>query len=142
MIDDITDGFIPVLSFIEFEVDAIDDLVLILKESEQTDMLRRIGHSRKRVLLLMRLLNTKADVLKTIIKRCGDGIKALDETCLYLGDIQGKFISILQRKLKDHVLSMTQNITHYEKTLARAHSNYLAQISIEITVLFPNQGLF
>ena len=85
----------PALRFIEFEVDAIDDLVLILKESEQTDMLRRIGYSRKKVLLLMRLLNTKADILKTIIKRCGDGIKALDETCLYLGDIQGRLLFYL-----------------------------------------------
>ena len=101
VIDDIIDGFIPVLNFIEFEVDAIDDLVLILKESEQTDMLRRIGYLRKKVLLLMRLLNTKPDVIKTIIKRCGDGIKGIsftknsilcvahDEICLYLGDIQG-----------------------------------------------------
>ena len=28
---------------------------------------------------------------------------------------------------------MVQNLQNYEKTLARAHSNYLAQISIEIT---------
>ena len=35
LIDDITDGFMPVLRFIELEVDSIDDLVLILKESEQ-----------------------------------------------------------------------------------------------------------
>lgn len=74
--DDVIDGFQPVLNFIEFEVDAIDELVLILKESEQTDMLRRIGYSRKKVLLLMRLLNTKPDVLKAIIKRCGDGSKS------------------------------------------------------------------
>jgi magnesium transporter len=35
--------------------------------------------------------------------------------------------------ITDHVITLTQNIVHYEKTLARAHSNYLAQISIEIT---------
>ena len=28
---------------------------------------------------------------------------------------------------------MTQNLNHYEKILARSHSNYLAQISIEMT---------
>jgi magnesium transporter len=28
---------------------------------------------------------------------------------------------------------MTQNLNHYEKILSRAHSNYLAQISIEMT---------
>lgn len=43
------------------------------------------------------------------------------ETQLYLEDIH------------DHVITMTQNLIHYEKTLARSHSNYLAQISIELT---------
>ena len=77
----------PLLRFIELEVDSIDDLVLILKESEQSDMLRRIGHARKKVMGLLRLLTTKADVLKMVIKRSGErgGI----ETTLYLGDIQG-----------------------------------------------------
>ncbi|KAJ3052741.1 CorA metal ion transporter [Rhizophlyctis rosea] len=119
LIDDITDAFMPLLRFIELEVDSIDDLVLILKESEQSDMLRRIGHARKKVMGLLRLLTTKADVLKMVIKRSGErgGI----ETTLYLGDIQ------------DHVITMVQNLSHYEKTLARSHSNYLAQISIEIT---------
>jgi magnesium transporter len=28
---------------------------------------------------------------------------------------------------------MMQNLIHYEKSLARSHSNYLAQISIDIT---------
>ncbi|KNC97362.1 uncharacterized protein SPPG_07289 [Spizellomyces punctatus DAOM BR117] len=121
LIDDITDTFMPLLRFIELEVDSIDDLVLILKESEQSDMLRRIGHARKKVMQMLRLLSTKAEVLRTIIKRCGERLPADSETSLYLGDIQ------------DHVITMVQNLSHYEKTLARSHSNYLAQISIEIT---------
>jgi hypothetical protein len=40
---------------------------------------------------------------------------------LYLSDIQ------------DHLITMTQNLNHYEKILSRSHSNYLAQISIEMT---------
>jgi magnesium transporter len=28
---------------------------------------------------------------------------------------------------------MTQNLNHYEKILSRSHSNYLAQISIDMT---------
>jgi magnesium transporter len=97
IIDDITDGFMPVLKFIEFEVDAIDDLVLILKESEQSDMLRRIGHARKKVLLLLRLMSTKADVLKMILKRLGERMDGNDETCLYLGDIQGTYNCLMYR---------------------------------------------
>lgn len=35
--------------------------------------------------------------------------------------------------LQDHLITMTQNLNHYEKILSRSHSNYLAQISIEMT---------
>ena len=121
MLDDITDAFIPLLQFIQLEVDSIDDLVLILKESEQSDMLRRIGHARKKVMQILRLMSTKADLVKMIINRCVERLNPESETRYYLEDIH------------DHVITMNQNAVHYEKTLARSHSNYLAQISIEIT---------
>ncbi|KAI9219421.1 cora-like Mg2+ transporter protein-domain-containing protein [Blastocladiella britannica] len=120
LIDDVVDSYTPVIRLIEGEVDSIDDLVLLLRGKEQTDMLRRIGRARKQVMLMLRLLTTKADVVKTMIKRVGLE-KVGPETALYLGDIQ------------DHVLTMLQNLQFYDKTLARAHSNYLASISIEIT---------
>ena len=41
LIDDITDAFGPLIQSIEWEVDSIDELVLILREAEQSDMLRR-----------------------------------------------------------------------------------------------------
>lgn len=41
LIDDITDAFGPLIQGIEYEVDSIDELVLILKDAEQSDMLRR-----------------------------------------------------------------------------------------------------
>ncbi|CAG8633498.1 246_t:CDS:2, partial [Acaulospora morrowiae] len=124
IIDDITDSFAPLIRTIEFEVDSIDELVLILKESEQTDMLRRIGHCRKKVLGLLRLLGNKADVMKGLIKRCSDlkwDVVISNEIVLYMGDIQ------------DHIITMVQNLNHYEMILSRSHSNYLAQISIEMT---------
>ncbi|CAG8554523.1 2163_t:CDS:2 [Funneliformis mosseae] len=124
IIDDITDSFAPLIRTIEFEVDSIDELVLILKESEQSDMLRRIGHCRKKVLGLLRLLGSKADVMKGLIKRCNElrwDVIVSNEIVLYLGDIQ------------DHIITMVQNLNHYEKILSRSHSNYLAQISIEMT---------
>lgn len=97
MLDDITDSFAPLIRAIEFEVDSIDELVLILKESEQSDMLRRIGYCRKRMMCLLRLLSSKTDVVKTLIKRGEiapeDGTRpALSkEVALYLGDVQGKY---------------------------------------------------
>ncbi|CAO3645543.1 unnamed protein product [Cunninghamella blakesleeana] len=127
LLDDITDSFAPLIKSIEFEVDSIDELVLILKESEQSDMLRRIGYCRKRVMSLLRLLVPKADVVKTLIKR-GETKPAeaswpsfSTEVSLFLGDVQ------------DHILTMLQSLNHYEKISSRSHSNYLAQISIEMT---------
>ncbi|CAB4385017.1 unnamed protein product [Rhizophagus irregularis] len=130
IMDDVTDYFAPLIQKVEFESDAIDQLVMVLKKSEQQDMLVRIGLCRKLVMTLLKMLGTKVDVIKGLIKRfedkllvnesdkCGPG-----DVTLYLGDIQ------------DHIITMLQNLNHYENMLSRAHSNYLAQISIEITQL-------
>ncbi|KIY52297.1 cora-domain-containing protein [Fistulina hepatica ATCC 64428] len=124
LIDDITDAFGPLIQSIEYEVDSIDELVLILKETtEQSDMLRRIGTCRKKVMGLLRLMGNKADVVKGLAKRCNENwrVAPTSDIGLYLSDIQ------------DHLITMTQNLNHYEKILSRSHSNYLAQISIEMT---------
>ncbi|KAF7302046.1 hypothetical protein MIND_00771000 [Mycena indigotica] len=123
LIDDITDAFGPLIQGIEYEVDSIDELVLILREAETGDMLRRIGTCRKKVMGLLRLMGNKADVVKGLAKRCNEHwrVAPTSDIGLYLSDIQ------------DHLITMTQNLNHYEKILSRSHSNYLAQISIEMT---------
>ncbi|KAG0014357.1 CorA metal ion transporter [Podila clonocystis] len=172
LLDDITDSFASPIQTIEYEVDSIDELVLLLRENETTDMLRRIGSCRKNVMAMSRLLANKADVLRGLMKRFDEryavaplipsSITApapattapstvpsdLDPTppgtsaptqnqnnaqhhhhhregemLLYLGDIL------------DHVLTMLQSLSGYEKVLDRSHSNYLAQISLEINQL-------
>lgn len=100
------------------------------------DMLRRIGECRKRVMSVMRLLSTKADVIKGYSKRFSEAdvtqpmfdnpfvstrSSSKQEILMYLGDIQ------------DHIVTMVQSLNHYEKLLARSHSNYLAQINIDMT---------
>ncbi|KAK3815702.1 MAG: magnesium transporter [Linnemannia gamsii] len=119
LLDDITDSFASPIQTIEYEVDSIDDLVLLLRENETTDMLRRIGSCRKNVMAMSRLLANKADVVRGLMKRFDERYAIL----LYLGDIL------------DHVLTMLQSLGSYEKILDRSHSNYLAQISLEINQL-------
>lgn len=72
---------------------------------------------------LLRLMGNKADVVKGLAKRCNEQwlVAPKSDIGLYLSDIQ------------DHLITMTQNLNHYEKILSRSHSNYLAQISIEMT---------
>ncbi|KAM3413505.1 hypothetical protein BST61_g11576 [Cercospora zeina] len=86
------------------------------------DMLRRVGGCRKKVMGLYRLLGNKADVIKGFAKRCNEHweVAPRSEIGLYLGDIQ------------DHIVTMTQNLSHYESLLSRAHSNYVAQINIRM----------
>lgn len=130
IIDDITDVFAPLIQSIEEEVDDIDDAILQLHavdkseakgeksnigqdsekksdagdETSGSDMLRRVGEVRKKVMGLYRLLGNKADVIKGFAKRCNEQweIAPRSEIGLYLGDIQ------------DHILTMTSNLSHFE----------------------------
>ena len=74
IIDDITDAFIPVITAIEYEADAIEDSVFVTREIDFGSMLHRIGESRRKVMTLMRLLSGKADVIKMFAKRCQDEV--------------------------------------------------------------------
>lgn len=159
LIDDITDGFAPMIEAIEDEVNEIEEEIMRMNSGEissdessdeeeedaasskssnsdssssasgsqvwreRGDMLRRIGDTRKRVMSLLRLLGSKADVIKGFSKRCNEQweVAPRSEIGLYLGDIQ------------DHIVTMVQSLNHYEKLLARSHSNYLAQINIDMT---------
>jgi magnesium transporter len=94
LIDDIVDGFAPLLEGVEQEVDTIDEGVLLLHEDEDVEsgeMLQRIGLARKKVMGLLRLLGSKADVIKGFSKRCNEKweVAPRSEIGLYLGDIQG-----------------------------------------------------
>ncbi|KAK4151475.1 hypothetical protein C8A00DRAFT_17109 [Chaetomidium leptoderma] len=147
IIDDITDVFVPLIQNIEDEVDDIDYAILQMHSEEDQatkeekrrmneksdlaevksaeagrDMLRRVGDCRKKVMSLYRLLSNKADVIKGFAKRCNEHweVAPRSEIGLYLGDIQ------------DHIVTMTSNLTHYEKILSRSHGNYLAQINIRM----------
>jgi magnesium transporter len=136
IIDDITDVYAPLIHNIEEEVDRIDDEILEIhsqppsgdpklknkttrfseekyydeSDSETTkdsggDMLRKVGECRKKVMSLYRLLGNKADVIKGFAKRCNEqwDVAPRSEIGLYLGDIQ------------DHIVTMTGNLSHYEK---------------------------
>ena len=127
IIDDVTDVFAPLIQSIEEEVDDIDDSILALhsgskeetdnekiqgstgsesgaQSSPGSDMLRRVGEARKKVMRVNRLLGNKADVIKGFAKRCNERweIAPRSDIGMYLGDIQ------------DHILTMTSNLSHYE----------------------------
>jgi magnesium transporter len=132
IIDDITDAFGPLIQSVENEVDDIDDTILgMYSDSKDTtgkhakggagdshnggaspettpsgsDMLRRVGNCRRKVMGLFRLLSHKADVIKGLAKRCNEQweVAPKSEVGFYLGDIQ------------DHIVTMASNLSHYER---------------------------
>lgn len=91
-----------------------------MREDDSSSFLRSIGRVRKNCMALLRLLGGKADVLRGFTKRCNENYQVTPrmDIGMYLGDIQ------------DHVVTMATNLSHFEKMLSRAHSNYLATLSI------------
>ena len=70
ILDEVTDQFAPLMHQLEADVDSIDDPAMLLKVNhDETEMVMRIGTCRKRVMQLYRLLASKADVVKALIKR-------------------------------------------------------------------------
>ncbi|KAL7919246.1 magnesium ion transporter [Trichoderma austrokoningii] len=120
LIDNIVDSFAPVINQIELEADAIEDEVFVMRYDDSNTFLRSIGRVRKNCMALLRLLGGKADVLRGFTKRCNENYQVTPhmDIGMYLGDIQ------------DHVVTMATNLGHFEKILSRAHSNYLATLSI------------
>lgn len=125
--DDIVDEFIPNIRGMEFEVDSIDDMVLYLKRTNQTEMLRRIGLARNHVNQLIRLLKPKIEIISILTKRHSQQLQ--EHTLLYLRDTQ------------DHLISMIQTLEQNSETLNRSHNNYLAQISIELAEMSNRMNL-
>jgi magnesium transporter len=121
LIDDIVDGFMPVINEVDREVDAIEDHVYVAREEDARGVLVKIGESRKKVMSLLRLLGGKSDVIKGFAKRCTPQyeVAPTSDVGMYLSDIQ------------DHVITMRDALTHSEQLLSRIHSNFLAQVNID-----------
>ncbi|KAI9501343.1 hypothetical protein BX070DRAFT_194597 [Coemansia spiralis] len=118
LVDDITDSLAPEMRALELEVDAVDELVLILSTNEQSDMLRRIGAARRKILTVWRLLQGKPEAIRALAKLV-DASEPID-IARYLDDVH------------DHLVSLTASVAHCDLVLARAHSNYLARLSLEL----------
>ena len=120
LIDEIVDSFAPVLHNVENESEAIEDGIFTARFEDSRAIMQQLGSCRKRVMTLLRLLGGKADVIKGFAKKCNESyaMAPRGDVGLYLSDVQ------------DHVVTMMSNLTHFEKMLARAHSNHLSQVQL------------
>ncbi|KAJ2800074.1 CorA metal ion transporter, partial [Coemansia furcata] len=187
IVDDITDALVPEMRAIELEVDAVDELVLILSTNEQADMLRRIGAARRNILTLWRLLQGKPDVIRAFSKimerqaTCDApasdfadvgrasaapsvaGVRRKDAPWLGrglpqsarpstvdlvaaaggpLGAVAADEVAHYLSDVYDHVVALLAAASHCDMVLSRAHSNYLARISLELGESTVETNLF
>ncbi|KAL7753984.1 CorA metal ion transporter [Sorochytrium milnesiophthora] len=116
LLDSVVDSFRPIIKAIEYDVDCIDDLVLILSVEEKGDMLRRIRCANKKML---RLLQAKGELLKTLVHRRTE----------YFGQDVGQYLM----DTFDHVQNMQETLQMTFETLRNAHNIYLSGVSVELS---------
>ena len=102
--------------------------------------LRRMVRTRKLVTALGRLLGTKSDVVTQIRKRLmrsalEEHTSEALEVAIYMGDVQGQrlrdaesLIYFLKFLPIDHILTLQNALSHYERMLSQSHPIYLAQL--------------
>ncbi|CEP02446.1 Phytochrome chromophore attachment site domain-containing protein [Plasmodiophora brassicae] len=102
------------------EVDALEDLVYMLSQNEQTDLLRRMGMFRRRLTVLRQSLWSRRDLILNLMSR---------EWRPFLKGFRMAYF----RDVHDHVLTMIQKLDIASEMLSALQSTYLAKVSIEVS---------
>ncbi|KAJ1940808.1 CorA metal ion transporter, partial [Linderina macrospora] len=137
VMDSVTDALMADMRAVELEVDKVDEVVLVLSQSEKADVLQRTGLVRRRILGLWRLATGKPEVVKAVLR----ATVRLPPTA-FTADAEHLLGDVL-----DHLWALVSACAHCEMVLSRAHSNYMGQISLELgdasvgTTMFSSQWL-
>ncbi|KAJ7169842.1 hypothetical protein C8R46DRAFT_897196 [Mycena filopes] len=95
--------------------------------SPTASTLHRMARARRLMTSLSRLLATKSEVVAQLRKRLltasddkGDADRA--EVAIYLGDVQ------------DHILTLENSLSHYERMLSQSHPLYISHIRATVAI--------
>eukprot|EP00762_Andalucia_godoyi_P004832 ANDGO_07278.mRNA.1 Putative metal ion transporter C17A12.14 len=160
ILDVFVDEVIPLIDAILCECECIEKLVFALPESEQSDLLLRINNSRKKLVVLRRLLTGKQKIVSQLsrAKWTAIGLTQQDdnlvdsrshehlestinlhalETSDYDYSMSSKESSdsarLLLRGLSEHINSCLHKIERSCEMLTQANSNYLSRMSISVS---------
>ncbi|KAJ5536011.1 hypothetical protein N7513_009197 [Penicillium frequentans] len=123
LIDDIVDGFAPLIDRVQTGVEMMEDGLSITRPDEIGLALQNISKCRKEVTQIRRLLHDKTDLIRCFARHCGYSGATAAEITIYLRDIQ------------DHVLTMMSNLTSAEQMLSRSQSKYLGRLEFDSTCM-------
>ncbi|KAJ2608022.1 CorA metal ion transporter [Coemansia sp. RSA 1365] len=129
VVDEATDGLSEAMRAVDAEVRDVDALVMALPAHQNTDrLLQRIGVARRRILGLWQLLPGKPDAVRELW-RCATNSDQIEHQM----DDQIEELRHRLADVCDHLASLAALAAHCELVLARAHANYLAQLSLNAT---------
>ncbi|KAJ1787211.1 CorA metal ion transporter [Coemansia sp. RSA 2399] len=133
LVDDITDSLGLAMGAIEREVAEVDALVMAKEKKEKGETLQRIGLLRRRILSIWRLLLGKPDIVRALSRLFALAVEEEEEEedmHHYLEDIC------------DHLAALTSACGQCELVLSRAHANYMARLSLDLSGASVDVGLF
>ncbi|KAJ1788956.1 CorA metal ion transporter [Coemansia sp. RSA 2167] len=126
LIDEITDWLTMTMTQIEHDVVQIDNAVMTQVPEEHTGMLQHMGLLRRRIVGIQRLQLGKPDVVRRVARVLGSN----DELGHHFRDVC------------DHLAALGSLCTQCEVVLSRAHSNFMAQMSLKMNQTTHGLGMF
>ncbi|KAJ2403014.1 CorA metal ion transporter [Coemansia sp. RSA 2559] len=151
LVDDITDSLGLAMAAIEREVAEVDALVMAKEKKEKGETLQRIGLLRRRILSIWRLLLGKPDIVRALSRLFASALDEDDEEdeedmqhCLE-DDMQHCLEDDMQHYLEDicdHLAALASACGQCELVLSRAHANYMARLSLDLSGASVDAGLF
>lgn len=121
IIDAITDGFSLALKPMRANIEQLSDSLLAVGggggSKESAASLHLIASARRKVLALRRLLGSKAEVVKALVKRYS--VEPRSEISLNFSDVE------------DHLHAISQDLNHWEETLAQSENSCLIQLNLQ-----------
>ncbi|KAJ1861629.1 hypothetical protein LPJ73_000973 [Coemansia sp. RSA 2703] len=126
LIDSVTDGLAMAMRKVEEEVHAAD--ALAMDTTTQGDVgLRRIGEARRRLLGIWRVLMSKPEVTRVLVR----------EAAKSRGDLEHYLADVI-----DHLDALLALCVQSETVLGRAHANYSARLALALAETSVGAGAF
>ncbi|KAJ6575072.1 hypothetical protein B0H19DRAFT_1127021 [Mycena capillaripes] len=98
--------------------------------SPTASTLHRMARARRLVTSLSRLLATKSEVVAQLRKRLLTSVQSGSSS----GDVERAEVAIYLGDVQDHILTLENALSHYERMLSQSHPLYISHIRTTIAI--------
>jgi len=123
ILDEITALFIPEVAKLVEEVEALDDIVLMVGEGDHSELLKRITQTRRRLSTIRRKITSKRDIYAALANRS-------DALSIFISQTVRTYL----RDVYDDVVHMIEKTEASRDNLNIIHNSYLTQQQMYIAI--------